>query len=62
MTFPLDIIWLSDDGTIVYIRPDLSPVTYPQAFGPDFPARYVLEVSAGYARQNDVKVGDKVQL
>ncbi len=62
MTFPLDILWLSNDGTIIYIQPDLSPATYPQAFGPNEPARYVLEVNAGYAQQNGVKVGDKVQL
>ena len=62
MTFPLDIIWLADDGTITYIAQDLSPDTYPKAFGPDTPTRYVLEVNAGYAQQNDVKVGDKVQL
>lgn len=62
MTFPLDIMWLSDDGTITYMQQNLPPETYPHAFGPGTPARYVLEVSAGYAQQNGVKVGDKVQL
>ena len=62
MTFSLDIIWLQDDGTISYIAQNLSPATYPQAFGPDTQARYVLEVNAGYAKANGVKTGDKVQL
>jgi uncharacterized membrane protein (UPF0127 family) len=62
MTFSLDIIWMTSDGVIAYIQPNLSPATYPQAFGPDTPTRYVLEVNAGYAQENGVKVGDKVQL
>jgi len=61
MTFPLDIIWLTGDDNIVYIQPDLSPATYPNAYGPDTPTRYVLEVNAGYAQQNGVKVGDHLQ-
>jgi uncharacterized membrane protein (UPF0127 family) len=62
MTFSLDIIWLSSDGTITYIVQNIPPETYPHSFGPQTPARYVLELNAGYARTHGVKVGDKAQL
>lgn len=62
MNFPLDIIWLSVDGTVVYIEPGLAPSTYPNSYGPTGPARYVLEVNAGFAAAHGLKVGDHVAL
>lgn len=62
MRFSIDILWLTADGKVIYIVPNLSPSTYPQAFGPAAQARYVLELSAGYAAAHGVKVGDVVQL
>ncbi|HVU75825.1 MAG TPA: DUF192 domain-containing protein [Candidatus Paceibacterota bacterium] len=62
MNYALDIIWIDGDGRIVSIAPSLSPDTYPQSFGPNAPARYVLEVSAGFAAAHGVKVGDIVGL
>ena len=62
MRFPLDILWLASDGTVVYILPNLSPNTYPRSYASQSNARYVLEVPAGYVQQHNVKIGDKVQL
>ncbi len=62
MKFPIDIIWLAVDGKVVYIVPDLSPNTYPQSFAPSKPARFVLEVPAGFAAKHNVHVGDIAQL
>ncbi len=47
MNFPLDIIWLSSDKKIIYIKKDLSPQTYPQSFGPATSTQYVIEVAQG---------------
>ena len=47
MLFSLDIIWINCDGVVVHIEKKVSPDTYPRAFFPPVPARYVLEVSAG---------------
>ena len=58
MHFSIDIIWISADGRIVYIAPNVSPATYPEDFVPPAPARYVLEVPAGFADLHGVKVGD----
>ena len=62
MRFPIDILWLSSEGAIVYMAQNVSPDTYPQSFGPDIPTRYVLEVSAGYAKVHTVTIGDIVRL
>ena len=62
MKFPIDIIWLAAYGSVVYVVPDLSPSTYPHSFGPKTPARFVLEVPAGFAVAHHVGVGDVAQL
>ncbi len=58
MTFPIDILWLSADKYIVDIRADVSPDTYPHAFAPITPSRYVLELPAGYTQSNGIQIGD----
>ncbi len=47
MRFALDIIWISRFGAVVHIERSVHPDTYPRAFTPDKPAKYVLEISAG---------------
>ncbi len=62
MQFPIDIIWLDHTGTVMYIVPNLAPATYPKAFGPSDPSRYVLEVPAGFVAAHGVNVGDTATL
>lgn len=63
MRFAIDILWLANDGTITYIQPSVVPATYPESFTPKTGlARYVLELPAGYTIENNIKVGDKVQI
>ena len=54
MRYPLDIIWLDEHKQVLYIAQNLAPNTYPKLFGPDKPARYVLEVPAGYAQRYQI--------
>ena len=61
MLFSIDILWLSADGKVVYMAENVSPDTYPQSFRPDVPARYVLELPAGYAKEYNVIIGDVVR-
>src|SRR3989338_9107684 len=61
MNFPIDIIWLGENLEVVYIKKDAEPSSYPNAFGPDKNARYVLEVKAGFAEKNNLKEGDKIK-
>jgi len=63
MNFPIDMIWVTDNMKIDYIENDATPESYPATFGPGVnngPAKYVLEVPAGFAKQNNLKVGDSV--
>ena len=60
MNYSLDILWLDSSGRVVYIAPDLSPSTYPNNYAPNTPARFVLEVNAGFVAQHNVQVGDIV--
>lgn len=54
LTFPIDIIWITDDGKIVGVAENAMPVASDQEpiyYLPPVPVRYVLEVAAGsYAR------------
>jgi uncharacterized membrane protein (UPF0127 family) len=64
MRIPLDMIFISENGTINEIKEDLKPcekepcLLYPS----NFPVKYVLEVNSGFCRQNNIKVGDKVKI
>lgn len=60
MNMPIDIIWLDELNKIVYIKENVQPDSYPEVIKPDVPARFVLEVSAGYVERNNVSVGDTV--
>lgn len=54
LTFPIDIIWIADDGKIAGVALNAKPVLpneKPIYYVPPAPVRYVLEVAAGsYAR------------
>ena len=67
MSFSIDIIWIND-GKVVLISKEVPP---PAADTPDrslplytpqTAVDYVLEVSAGFSDQQDIKVGDKVTI
>jgi uncharacterized protein len=60
MNFPIDIIWIGDDLTIVDINEAVSPATYPSIYEPKTPARMALEVNARFAATYRIRVGDPV--
>jgi len=62
MSFPIDILWLSAGGTVIYMVQNVSPASYPGSFAPDVPVRYVLELPAGWVRAHNVEIDDKVEL
>lgn len=61
MNFALDIIWLSDDLRVVFMKENALPESYPETFSPNQDAKYVLEVSARFSEKNNLKVGDKME-
>ena len=62
MKFPIDIVWIDQNMEVVYIENDVSPDTYPKTFAPTSPARYVLELNAGFVKKYGIKVGDQATL
>ena len=62
MRFSIDIIWVSEELAIVGIEKNLSPATFPQTFSPTEPVKYVIEINAGWADNNNIGVGDSINL
>lgn len=60
---PLDMIWIDVSGKVVDIEHDVPPCEVEDcpSYGPDAPARYVLEVAAGVARQHALAAGQTVR-
>lgn len=65
---PLDIIWINDspagENKIVFIAENVQPckTLICSSIVPTAKARYVLEINAGKASENGLKVGDDVKL
>jgi uncharacterized membrane protein (UPF0127 family) len=62
MLIPLDMIWISDDLTIVHIEENVTPDSYPRIFSSREPARFVLETNASFVESFGITVGQKVGL
>ena len=61
MLFDIDIIWVNEEGVIVYIEDNASPDSFPDSFNPGVEAKYVLEVNDEFSEAHEVVVGDKVE-
>ncbi len=62
MLVPIDIVWLSDNGTIIGIENSVQPDTYPHIFYPPEPVRYVLETRAGFSAERKWHIGSVIAL
>ena len=63
MLVPIDILWLSDDGTILGLEDSVAPSSYPDtSFTAPSPVRLVLELRAGEARLRGLSIGQRVAL
>jgi len=62
MNFPIDIIWISENLEIADITENVEPKSFPKTFSASKPARFVLEVNAGWAEKHSVKTGANVKV
>jgi len=62
MNFSIDIIWLDETQQVVFVKENVSPDTYPKVFKPTEKSLYVLEVPAGFAKKEGIKIGDQMTL
>ena len=58
MKFPIDIIWLDENKKITHVEENISPETFPETFFPPEKSLYIIEANAGFARKNDLQVGN----
>jgi uncharacterized protein len=64
MKFPIDIIWINSNKTIVHIEHNLQPCGYGlpcPTYKPGQDSLYVLETVGGFAEKHDVVQGTRVQ-
>jgi uncharacterized membrane protein (UPF0127 family) len=62
MTFPLDIIWITQNGVVVEVERNVKPESYPKTFINASPASFVLELQAGMAEKQGVYIGSKIKM
>lgn len=60
MLFPIDIIWLDSNFTVVHTEQNILPDTYPNVFTPTEKALYVLEVNSGVLSELDIEKGTRL--
>ena len=61
MLFPIDIVWIDSNLTVVHTEKNVLPEDYPKIFRPATKSLYVLEVGAGQVDYLNVKIGDIVK-
>lgn len=61
MFFPLDMLWINEDFRVVHIDRGIPPESFPALFRPPVPVKYVLEINAGAADENGIKIGDRLE-
>lgn len=65
MEFPLDIIWINENGVVVSIERELTPESYTsnkQVYINHVDASYVLEINAGLSEKYGLYLGSKVKM
>ncbi|MBI4086968.1 DUF192 domain-containing protein [Candidatus Kaiserbacteria bacterium] len=62
MKLVIDVIWVDEQFTVVDIKKELRPDTYPRIFEPKVPARFVIETNQNYTESFGIKIGDKVTI
>ena len=64
MKFPIDIIWIDADKTVVHIEHNLQPCSswlFCPTYKPNVDSLYVLETIAGFAERHDIVKGTMVE-
>ncbi|MFO8016439.1 MAG: DUF192 domain-containing protein [Candidatus Woesearchaeota archaeon] len=64
MEFPIDIMFISGNGTITGIRKDVPPCvkTPCPSYTSEGKVMYVLEANAGYAERKNISAGDRAEI
>ena len=64
MKFPIDIIWIDSNKTVIHIENNLPPCSFEvlcPTYKPDEDSLYVLETVGGYAEKHHIAQGTRVE-
>jgi len=61
MLFPIDIIWFDEQRRIIDVWANAQPDSYPHIVSPHGPAKFVLEVPAGFFMKYKLKLGNTIE-
>ena len=61
---PLDMIWMDASGKVIFVSANTPPCKADPCptYGPDAPARQVLEIAGGMAAKENIAVGSTLRL
>jgi len=61
---PLDMIWMDESGKVVFVSANTPPCRADPCatYGPDAPARQVLEIAGGMAAKEQITVGSTLKI
>jgi uncharacterized membrane protein (UPF0127 family) len=61
---PLDMIWMDESGKVIFVSANTPPCKADPCptYGPDDPARQVLEIAGGLAAKEKITVGSSLKL
>jgi uncharacterized membrane protein (UPF0127 family) len=62
MNFPIDILWINEQGVVVHVVENAKPEDYPAQYVNTPDALYVLELSANRARALGIYLGVKLEI
>ncbi|MGB2580567.1 MAG: DUF192 domain-containing protein [Minisyncoccia bacterium] len=62
MYFPIDIIWFDENYQIVDVWERVSPDSYPRVYIPSLKAKFVLEATAGFFSEHNLKIGNTIKI
>jgi uncharacterized membrane protein (UPF0127 family) len=62
MHFSIDMVFLDENFRVITIASNVAPETFPEAFLPKVPAKYVLEFNAGFAEKHNIVEGTQISI
>jgi hypothetical protein len=64
MLFPLDMVWINQNGVVVWIERNVTPESYKEkkTYINQSEASYVLEINAGQAEKFGLYMGSKIKI
>ncbi|MAZ40685.1 hypothetical protein CL654_01010 [bacterium] len=62
MNFPIDIIWIDENSQITEVTHSVLPESFPETFSSQNPSKFVLEVNAGFSKENNITPGEFIEI